>query len=247
MQRTCHLHSRQGENLERLHPRQCSHIRPPKQSKLMTFRFIRLCAGLNRASGEGFSRAGRSAAIVPTAVARTIGPWLPEPCIFLGADCEDGDLVVGIGDGVPHLRHWLGSVRCASGRRATPTFLPSATHPPDAAPAAPNLSPGRKHRLSCLRLRPLAAAGLAPRDAPIMQRAHRALRRSRRANGCAQLHHGLIEVAGAFAVEQSIQPLPRRFPSPGCRQTRGSSTRSTLPSTTATASPNAMLAIAAAV
>src|ERR1022692_3851286 len=49
-----------------------------------------------------------------------------------------------------------------------------------------------------------------------MQRAHRTLRRSWRADDSTQLHHRLVEVAGAWAIEQRLRSPPRRFPSLGC-------------------------------
>ena len=71
--------------------------------------------------------------------------------------------------------------------------------------------------MSCLRLR--AACGRASlgaaRCAPLVQRTEQALRRSRRADGRTQLHHGLVEVAGTLAIEQRFRSLPRRFPSLG--------------------------------
>ena len=60
-------------------------------------------------------------------------------------------------------------------------------------------------RLRACRLR-------APRLAKPMHRAQETLRRSRRADGRAQFHHGLIEISGPLWLQQGLGFCPDGFP-----------------------------------
>src|SRR3974377_229636 len=64
---------------------------------------------------------------------------------------------------------------------------------------------------SGLRRRRVGTAGCAPRD----QRTNQALRRTWGAEGGAQFHHRLVEVAGTRAIEQRFSALPVPFSADG--------------------------------
>lgn len=50
--------------------------------------------------------------------------------------------------------------------------------------------------------RPFFLSAVAPRLAELRDRANEALRLARQANGSAELHHGLIEGAGARSIQE---------------------------------------------